>query len=65
MAKPFSIMDFVRPFKELPLILLTVGAFLFFMGMFLPMNYLIIQAVQQGMSQRLAAYLLPILNAVR
>ena len=65
MKKPLVLLEFVRPFKELPLVLLTIGCFFFFLGMFLPMIYIIVHATGQGMSQRLAAYLLPILNAVR
>lgn len=62
--KPFAPMEFVLPFKELPYLMLTIGAFLFFMGMFLPINYLIVQATAGGMSARLAGYLIPILNAL-
>lgn len=31
--KPFAILDFVRPLKELPYALVTFGCFLFFLGM--------------------------------
>lgn len=62
--KPFAPMEFVVPFKELPYLMLTIGSFLFFMGMFLPINYLIVQAKAEGMSSRLAGYIIPILNTL-
>lgn len=61
--KPFSAMEFVRPLKELPFDLVCAGAFVFFMGMFLPINYIIIEAGHYGMSPNLAQYLVSILNA--
>ncbi|KAJ6578227.1 hypothetical protein B0H19DRAFT_1253491 [Mycena capillaripes] len=42
----------------------TAGSFLFCMGMFLPINFLILNAQAQGMSPRLAAYLIPIFNVL-
>ncbi|KAL0255002.1 hypothetical protein SLS55_009527 [Diplodia seriata] len=62
--KPLAPIEFVLPFKEMPFLFLTIGSFLFFMGMFLPINYLIVQATAEGMSARLAGYLIPILNAL-
>lgn len=56
-------MEFIRPLKELPFDLVCFGAFLFFMGMFLPINYVILEATHYGMSENLAQYLVPILNA--
>ena len=61
--KPFSVMDFIRPLKELPFDLVCAGAFIFFLGMFLPINYIIVEAQHFGMSESLAQYLVPILNA--
>ena len=61
--KPLDIMEFLRPLKELPFDLVCAGAFLFFMGLFLPINYIIIEAISYGMSYKLAQYLVPILNA--
>ncbi|KAL9631901.1 MAG: hypothetical protein Q9204_004017 [Flavoplaca sp. TL-2023a] len=62
--KPWSLMEFILPFQELPFLLVVSASFLFFFGMFLPFNYIILSAEYHGMSQRLAAYLVPILNAV-
>ncbi|KAK7705989.1 hypothetical protein SLS57_009906 [Botryosphaeria dothidea] len=64
MPKPLAPIEFVLPFKEMPYLMLTIGSFLFFMGMFLPINYLIVQATSEGMSAHLASYLIPILNAL-
>lgn len=64
--QPVGIRDFINPLKEIPFLLTTLAFFFFFMGMFLPINYLISQASQSpiNMSASLAAYLIPILNAV-
>ena len=61
--KPLDIWEFFRPLKELPFDLVCAGSFLFFMGLFLPINYIIIEAISYGMSYKLAQYLVPILNA--
>lgn len=58
-------MEFIVPLKEVPFTLTTIGSFLFFLGMFLPFNYIIVQARADGMSTNLSSYLLAILNAVR
>ncbi|KAI4111342.1 MAG: hypothetical protein LQ339_000541 [Xanthoria mediterranea] len=62
--KPWSLMEFVLPFRELPFSLVVFASFLFFAGMFLPFTFVILSAQHDGMSERLAAYLVPILNAV-
>ncbi|KAF1985775.1 monocarboxylate transporter [Aulographum hederae CBS 113979] len=62
--RPLVLMEFVAPLKETPYTLVVIGSFLFFLGMFLPINYLIVQAQQVGMSARLAGYLIAILNAL-
>jgi hypothetical protein len=58
-------MDLIRPLGEVPFLLTVIAAFLFFWGMFLPFNFIILQAERYGMSAQLAAYLVPILNAAR
>ncbi|TIA03892.1 monocarboxylate permease-like protein-like protein [Aureobasidium pullulans] len=60
--KPLVFKEFVRPFGELPFLLVTIGSFLFFFGMWLPINFIILQAESTGMSSRLATYLVPIMN---
>lgn len=61
--KPLVLLDFLRPFKELPYDLVAFGSFIFFLGMFLPINYIILEALHYGMSVGLAEYMVPILNA--
>lgn len=63
-AKPFNIDDYIRPFKDIPMLLTMIASFLFFWGMFLPFSYITLQAESAGMDPSLAQYLLPILNAV-
>ena len=61
--KPWKPIEFIHPLKELTFDLVAFGCFLFFMGMFIPINYIILEAMSLGMSSRLAAYLVSILNA--
>ncbi|KAL1988396.1 hypothetical protein VTN96DRAFT_10079 [Rasamsonia emersonii] len=61
--KRVVIMEFIRPLREPPFLLFLLGSFLFFLGMFLPFNFIILEAERWGMSPSLANYLIPILNA--
>lgn len=62
--KPWSVKELVAPLTELPFSLIVAASLLFFFGMFLPFNFIILHAEANGMSTRLAGYLLSILNAV-
>ncbi|KAI4091805.1 MAG: hypothetical protein LQ344_003909 [Seirophora lacunosa] len=62
--KPWSFMEFVYPFRDPPYFFVVFASFLFFFGMFLPFTFIILSAEHDGMSRRLADYLIPILNAV-
>jgi MFS family permease len=62
--KPLVISEYYSGFKEPAFALTLLANFLFFIGMFLPFNFIILQAKQQGMSPSLVPYLLPIINAV-
>ena len=62
--RPWSLREFVEPLTEFPYFLVVLASFLFFFGMFLPFNYIILYAEANGMSSRLAAYMLAILNAL-
>ncbi|KAI1097254.1 MFS general substrate transporter [Jackrogersella minutella] len=62
--KPFNVMDYVRPLREPAFLCIVLAAFFFFWGMFLPFNYIELQAKQQGISADIIPYLLPIINAV-
>jgi hypothetical protein len=63
--RPLIIMEFIRPFGEITFLLVTLGSWFFFFGMFLPFTYIILQAQADGMSENLSNYLIPILNAAR
>jgi MFS family permease len=60
----FDIMDFIRPMKELPFDVVMLASFLTFFGIFIPFNYIILQAQAAGMSQELSSYILAIVNGV-
>ncbi|RKL37985.1 hypothetical protein BFJ72_g7445 [Fusarium proliferatum] len=62
--RPFAVSDYQRCFKEPVMILTMLGGFLFFWGMFLPLNYIIVQAKASGVSPDLVPYLLPLINGI-
>lgn len=62
--KPFVFKEYIAGFKEPRLTVTIIGFFFFMWGMFLPFNYVLLQAEAAGMSEKLIPYLLPILNAV-
>jgi MFS family permease len=62
--RPFVFMEYISGLREIPILITVIGFFLFMWGMFLPFNYVLLQAQAAGMSQTLIPYLLPILNAV-
>ena len=63
--RPVVLADYVQPLSE-PAFALTVAAgFFFYFGMFLPFNYLIVQAQEAGADPALVPYIIPILNAFR
>jgi hypothetical protein len=57
--------DLFGPLRELPVIFLALASFFSFLGIFQPYNFLVLEAVHNGMSTRLAGYLLVILSATR
>jgi MFS family permease len=59
----FKLKVFLEPFKDLKFDLVTLSSFLFFFGLFIPINFIEVQAIHHGMSTRLAGYLLAVLNA--
>jgi MFS family permease len=63
-SKPFDIKTYLKPFTEPAMLLTILGGFFFFWGLFLPFNYIILQAQAGGVSADLVPYLLPIINAV-
>jgi MFS family permease len=55
--------QFWRPFAELQFATLTVGMTIFTWGMYIPLNYLQVEAVAHGMSEGLVQYLVAIFGA--
>ncbi|KAK9447407.1 MFS general substrate transporter [Limtongia smithiae] len=60
--KPFHIMDYVRPMTELKFVLICIGSFFLYWGMFVPLDYIVTEAQHYGASTYLALSLVPILN---
>lgn len=60
--RPFEPMAFIRPLKEPRFALLTGAIFFFYWGMFIPFTFIVVEARSHGMSDRMANYLVPILN---
>lgn len=52
-----------QPFRELNFVFLCAGFFCFTFGIYIPIDYLPVQALDAGMDPNLAQYLLSILNA--
>ena len=63
--RPWKVMDFVVPLSEPKFLFLALGSFFFFWGLFLPINFIVLFAERNGMSESLSNYQLPILNAGR
>ncbi|KAJ5778373.1 MFS general substrate transporter [Penicillium odoratum] len=61
--KPVYIRQYLKPFTEIPFLLLVISLSLFSFGLFLPFNFITAQAQTLGMSSKLANYLVAILNA--
>ena len=63
--RAFELKVFLEPFKDTKFVLVVCSSFLFFMGIFIPFNFIEVEAISNGMSTRLAGYLLAVLNAAR
>lgn len=61
--RPFSPMEFVRPFREPAFAAVCTANFFGFLGLFIPFNFITLSAISLGMSVNLSSYLLSILNA--
>ncbi|PNY23629.1 transporter MCH4 [Tolypocladium capitatum] len=62
--RPFNFMEYVYVLKDKRMAITVTGHFFFMTGMFMPFNYILLQARAAGLSPSLVPYLLPILNAV-
>ena len=64
-SKPFNMMEFFQPFKEVPYCLNALGCFFTMWGILIPFNYIALSGEATGISPGLAVYLIPILNGAR
>ncbi|KAB8229637.1 MCT family MFS transporter [Aspergillus alliaceus] len=55
--------DLSRPLREPPLVTIMGAYAILTFGVYIPINYLVVSATEQGMSVELSQYLVPILNA--
>ena len=60
--RSFGFRAFIKPLGELPFVLMVVGSFFMFFGIFLPFNFIVLQAEAIGMPRSLSTYLVAILN---
>lgn len=63
--QPFVFANYINGFREPALGFTAFGMFSLMLGLFLPFNYIILQAQSAGMDPGLIPYILPILNAAR
>jgi len=63
--KPLSLHEFAQPLKNRAVLMLAIASILFFSGVFLPYDFLVLQCRYSGMSQSMAIYTLTILNGTR
>lgn len=61
--RPVKFSDYTSPFSEIPFVLLMLASCCGFFAMFVPINYIVLEAQQDGVDRGLAGYLLTILNA--
>ncbi|KAH6679867.1 riboflavin transporter MCH5 [Plectosphaerella plurivora] len=62
--RPVDVREYLRGVREPTMMSTVFGLFLVFWGLFLPYNFVILQAKAQGMDSELVIYLLPIMHAV-
>ncbi|KAI0154706.1 monocarboxylate permease-like protein [Xylariaceae sp. FL1272] len=62
--RPFELWAYITPFKEARFTIVVAASFFVFWGMYLPFNYINIQAQQLGVDANLIPYLLSIISAV-
>jgi len=61
----FDVLSVVRPLKEAPVIALAIAGFFFFLGVFMPYNFMVDEALGNGMSKSIANDLLIVLSTTR
>jgi MFS family permease len=63
--KKVNVNQFIQPIREILFLLVLTSSFLFFLGVFLPFNYIVQMALRNSMSASLANYLVSIVSALR
>lgn len=63
--RSFQLKVFLEPFNDGKFLLITIASFFTFLGLFVPINFIQVEAIHKGMGSNLASYLLPILNSAR
>lgn len=63
--RPVRFREYLDPFSEVSFVLLMLSACCGFFAMFVPINYVVLEAQEDGVNANLASYLLTILNAGR
>jgi predicted MFS family arabinose efflux permease len=63
--KKVNVNQFIQPLREILFLLVLTSSFLFFLGVFLPFNYIVQMALRNSMSASLANYLVSIVSALR
>jgi predicted MFS family arabinose efflux permease len=63
--QPVKFSDYTSPFSEVSFVLLMLASCCGFFAMFVPINYIVLEAQEDGVNRDLAGYLLTILNAAR
>ncbi|KAK1243447.1 hypothetical protein MKX07_004075 [Trichoderma sp. CBMAI-0711] len=61
--QPITLKRMITPFTEIQFSCLAMGLLLFTFGLYVPIDYVSVEAAQAGMDPNLAQYLVPILNA--
>ncbi|KAJ5885781.1 MFS general substrate transporter [Penicillium tannophilum] len=61
--KLVRVRHYIKPFTEVPFLMLVISLSLFSFGLFLPFNFITAQAQTLGMSSTMANYLVAIINA--
>ena len=63
--RKLTLAQFIKPFTEIKFVLLAFGVLLFTFGLYVPIDYIPVEAASAGMRPGLVEYLVPILNAAR
>jgi MFS family permease len=63
--KPVKAKDFVHALGDKAYMWLAIGASMFIFGFFIPVSFVIVEAIHGGMSPDLASYLVSMLNGAR